>query len=219
MDREFWIERWERREIGFHQATAHASLERYWASLGVPGDARVLVPLAGKSLDMAWLRARGHGIVGIELSEIAVREFFASQGLEPLVERAAPALSRWSAGGYELLCGDFFAVDAAVAGACAAVYDRAALVALPPDMRVRYAAKMDELCHPGTRMLLATLEYAQEMRNGPPFSVGADEVASLYGAGWSIELLDRSEPHDAARFKASGLPWIHEASWRLERRG
>jgi len=236
VDRDFWIDRWQRNEIGFHQSTVHAALERWWGTLGVPRDAGVLVPLAGKSLDMAWLRAQGHRVVGVELSEIAVRDFFASQQLQPQVtpvpaSTQAPApggagassLARWSAGGYELLCGDFFAMDAAITGEFAAVYDRAALIALPPDLRRRYAAKLRELCRPGTRMLLETLEYDQACRKGPPFAVPADEVQALHGEGWTIELLDRAEPADAARFKThdskgSGVPWINEASWRLERR-
>lgn len=219
MDRDFWMERWQRNEIGFHQPEAHASLARWWPSLDVPAGARVLVPLAGKSLDMAWLRARGHRVLGVELSEIAVRAFFASQQLEPAVEDASPSspLARWSAGGYEMLCGDFFATSPALAGAFAAAYDRAALVALPPDMRRRYAAHLAALCAPGTRMLLVTLEYDQERRKGPPFSVPEDEVRALYGDRWSLALLERSEPADAARFKAGGLPWIAEAVWRLER--
>ena len=59
MDPSFWLERWQRNEIGFHNTAPHRGLQRWWPRLALPPGSRVFVPLAGKSLDMIWLAAQG----------------------------------------------------------------------------------------------------------------------------------------------------------------
>lgn len=80
MNEAFWHERWARNEIGFHLGEVNPYLLRHWPSLALPNGARVLVPLCGKSLDMAWLVEQGFTVVGVELSEKAVRAFLTSNG-------------------------------------------------------------------------------------------------------------------------------------------
>ncbi|MBP6750907.1 MAG: thiopurine S-methyltransferase, partial [Xanthomonadaceae bacterium] len=95
MDAEFWHRRWQDNQIGFHQHEATPMLQAHWATIGAPTGCRVFVPLAGKSLDMLWLAAQGHRVLGIELSPLAVAQFFAENALQPeIVETACGLLHR-----------------------------------------------------------------------------------------------------------------------------
>jgi thiopurine S-methyltransferase len=204
MDPQFWLDRWRRNEIGFHQPTAHAALAEHWPSLGVARDARVFVPLAGKSLDLVWLAAAGHRVVGIELAREAVDAFAAEQGPQPRVD---------------LRCGDVFELTPETLGPVDAVFDRAALVALPPRVRARYAQQLTDLTAPGTVTLLVTVEYAQEEMAGPPHAVLEPEVHTLYGRHHDIELLGRNAAlADFPKFAQRGVRQLAEAVYRLQRR-
>ena len=169
MDPEFWHARWSERQIGFHEGKPNHFLARFADRL----TGRVLVPLCGKSEDLAYLESLGHEVVGIELTETAVREFYAEH----------PGTK------VQIINSDFFAVTAAQVGHIDSIYDRAALIALPPDMRVRYAAHLQALA-PDAQMLLVTLEYPEGTMPGPPFCVREDEVRALYKTA-PIEFLDQ----------------------------
>lgn len=218
MDPEFWHQRWAEGRIGFHQAQVNALLERHWHALGLAPGSTVLVPLAGKSLDMAWLAGRGHRVLGVELSDAACAAFFEENGLVPGIDRHGRFLRR-SAGGITLLAGDIFDLaDADLAGIDAA-YDRAALIALPPELRRRYADALYGRLPAGSQVLLVTLEYPPDQKQGPPFSVDADEVADLFARDWRIELLERRDIlHREPGFRAEGVTDLHTGAWRLRRR-
>ena len=217
MNPDFWHQRWADNRIGFHQATPTPLLQKHWAALGVPAGAKVFVPLAGKSLDMAWLASQGHRVLGVELSRLAVERFFAEHGLQPETETTRYG-THYRAGDIELVCGDAFGLDAALLADCAAVFDRAALIALPPQLRQRYARELYAALPAGCRGLLITLEYPQDEREGPPFSVPADEVGALFGADWGIEPLERRPiPPDHPGFVA-GVSRLDTAVYALARR-
>lgn len=190
MEASFWQQRWASNQIGFHEADVHPMLIAHGARLAPA--ARVFVPLCGKSNDMVWLRGQGHEVVGIELADIALRAFFAEHGMTAAHSREG-LFEVFSGEGYRLLCGDFFAATSPTLGRFDAIYDRAALIALPPEMREQYAAKLTALATSGTRMLLVTVDYDTSLLTPPPFAVLAEEVASLYGAQWSIEDLGQRE--------------------------
>ncbi len=190
MHPDFWHERWAENQIGFHQSTPTPLLLKHWEALGVPADARVFVPLAGKSLDMSWLASQGHRVLGVELSQLAVEQFFAEHGLQPDIRESRYG-RHYAAGGIELIVGDAFGLDADLLRDCAAVFDRAALIALPPEVRLRYARELYAALPAGCRGLLVTLEYPQQEREGPPFSVPEDEVQALYAGNWQVARLER----------------------------
>lgn len=218
MHPDFWQQRWRDGRIGFHQERITPLLEQYWNAIGVPVGSRIFVPLAGKSLDLLWLAARGHRVLGVELSHLAVEQFFAEHALEP-TRRASRYGTHHVAGEIELLCGDAFGLDAHALADCAGVYDRAALIALPPQMRQRYAADLYSRLPAGCRGMLVTLEYPQHEKDGPPFSVPEAEVRARYGRDWAIEALERrdilaSQPG----FVADGVTSLHTVAYRLQRR-
>ena len=190
MHHDFWHERWRTGQTGFHQTAVHPLLERWWPTLGVPAGAPVYVPLCGKSLDMVWLADRGHRVVGSELSSIAIREFFAAAGLAEQ-QLAEANYIRHTAGAFEILEGDALALTPKVTGPLGAFYDRAALVALPPEMRARYFASLGALLPQGAGGLLISFEYPQEMKGGPPFSVETDEILQLCAGRFSVQEFER----------------------------
>jgi thiopurine S-methyltransferase len=217
VDADFWYERWRRGEIGFHQTAYHPGLARWWPTLQLAAGSRVLVPLCGKSLDMAWLREQGHVVAGVELSAIAVDSFFAERGLVP-TRSSRGALEKWAAGAYEIWCGDYFDLTPEALGPVSGVYDRAAFHALPPEMRGRYAAHLASLVPAGARGLLVTLEYLQHEMNGPPFAVDQAELERGLGRRFSISELQGEELLGAnPKFRDRGLTSLVEHIYRLER--
>lgn len=204
----FWHERWESGQLGFHQDEVNPQLNEYWPRLGLNGESTVFVPLCGKSLDMKWIREQGHPVLGIELSPIAIKDFFESISIpeQKRQEEQHGALRRIRGGGYELYCGDFFELEAADLRAVRAVYDRASLIALPPDIRKRYARHMIEKLPAHVQILLITIEYDQDKMNGPPHSVPPAEVDALFGGAFEIETLFAAEPSQPTpRFQERGL--------------
>jgi thiopurine S-methyltransferase len=217
MNPDFWHQRWHDNQIGFHQPAPTPLLLKHWPSLGVPAGAKVFVPLAGKSLDMAWFAANGYRVLGVELSTLAIERFFAEHGLQPGI-RDSKYGRHYAAGGIELVNGDAFALDADALRDCAAVFDRAALIALPPDMRIRYANELYAKLPVGCRGLLITLEYPQAERDGPPFSVPEAEVHALFGDHWSIDLRERRPIAPDHPGFVSGVSRLDTAAYALQRR-
>jgi len=210
MEPDFWRQRWREGRIGFHLADTHPALPRYWPSLELTAESTVFVPLCGKTRDMAWLASQGHAVTGVELVGDAIAAFFEAEGLTPASEPVGE-LIRHHAGPYTLFEGDLFALTPDMLGKVSAIYDRAALVALPPDMRQRYAHHLDTLA-PQAGQLLICLEYDTSRFDGPPFCVDAEAVESLYGASRSHNLSRRPVPEEAAPL---GMSDLHESVYRI----
>lgn len=189
MEASFWQARWSENKIAFHEGRVNTFLEQYGDRL----HGRVLVPLCGKTEDLAWLAGRGHDVVGVELVEDAVQQFFAEHGVAPEVATQG-GLRAYRAGAITLLAGDLFAVTADDVGAITSIYDRAALVALPRDMRDRYAAHLRAIAGGATRELLVSVEYEPGAHDGPPFSVERTEVLERFADARVEYLGGRSDP-------------------------
>ncbi|KXS39510.1 MAG: thiopurine S-methyltransferase [Halomonadaceae bacterium T82-2] len=204
-----WRNRWREGRIGFHRDAVHPALERYWPTLAVASDSKVLVPLCGKSLDMRWLAERGHPVLGIELAEEAVAQFVA-EGSGEVSRYRHGVFEVCRQGHVELWCGDFFHFHIDQALEVEAFYDRAALIALPEATRQRYAFHLAQLLPPGARGLLISLTRQDGPDKGPPFSVAADEVERLFSPNFELDRQAVSPP-DARGFA--------EEVWTLVRRG
>ncbi|TPG48492.1 thiopurine S-methyltransferase [Rhodanobacter glycinis] len=218
MDPDFWHQRWREGRTGFHQDRPTPQLLKFWPTLALAPGSEVFVPLAGKSLDLVWLAAQGHRVLGVELSPLAIAQFFAEHGLTPQVHDSRYG-SHYRAGEIELICGDVFGLDADVLADCAAVYDRAALIALPPPLRRRYVRELHALLPGGCRGLLITLEYPQHEKQGPPFAVPEAEVRELYGRDWRVETLERRDIlAQQPGFVAEGVSALETVVYRLSKR-
>lgn len=217
MNTDFWLERWARNEIGFHQPRFNEYLVAYWPTLGIDPRATAFVPLCGKTLDMRWLRQHeGHPVLGVEIARNACSEFFTEWGVEPQIAARGPFES-FAAQGVNILCGDFFALPPADLTNVGGVFDRAALIALPAELRQAYARKLRELLEPGTIVLLVAPDYAQSQMKGPPFAVGEAEIRSLF-VGCEIDMLaevDVTDVPDNARFKQRGVMRFVERVFKI----
>lgn len=218
MHPDFWQQRWSENRIGFHQDAPTPLLLEHWPGIGIPTGARVFVPLAGKSLDMAWLAAQGYRVLGVELSRRAVEAFFDEHGLEP-GRRGSRYGVHYTSGSIELIQGDAFDLDTDALAGCEGVFDRAALIALPPDLRRRYVRELYARLPAGCRGLLVTLDYPPHEKAGPPFPVPEAEVRELYGADWTVEVLERRDILAAQPgFVEEGVTSLETVAYRLARR-
>lgn len=218
MQAEFWLARWREGRTGFHRDEPMPLLTKHWPELGLPAGSRVLVPLCGKSLDMAWLVAQGHRVLGVELSPLAVAQFFDEHGLGA-TRHTSKLGTHHVSGNIEIIQGDVFGLDEATLATCSGIYDRAAIIALPPPMRERYARELYARLPARCRGVMVTLEYPQAEMAGPPFSVEETEVRERFGADWDVALLERrgilaNEP----KFRQDGVTALHTSVYRLERK-
>ncbi len=193
MQHSFWHQKWEDQQIGFHQEEINPMLQTWASQVFGPIDAtnfRVLVPLCGKSADLVWLNEQGWDVWGNELSPVAVEEFGTDNEFgcsqQPIGDLrrftfcTEPELSVW--------LGDWFGVGVLdVFAGTTRIYDRAALVAMPPEMRIQYANRLNEIAAPGCRMLLISREH--DFGSGPPFTVDQANIEALY-PDWQVELLE-----------------------------
>ena len=200
-----WIERWEIGRTGWHESEGNRNLRAHWKWAGK----RVLVPLCGKTPDLLWLEAQGNDVVGVELAEIAVLAFFEENALE--YERTNGALPgyRCTSRNVTMYCGDFFAFEDEPFDAH---YDRGALVALHPELRKRYTTHLATLLAQDARQFVITVEYEDTVCNGPPFSIGADEVQSYWPGLREHVRVDDTE-NAPPKFLEAGLRQLHEVVW------
>jgi thiopurine S-methyltransferase len=208
MEESFWRERWEKREIPFHEGAVNGLLVKHFGELGLGVGARVFVPLCGKTLAMGWLLGQGFRVVGAELHEGAVGELFGELGVVAEVE-VVGSLKRYRAEGLEVFVGDFFQVSRDVLGGVDGVFDRAALVAMPAGMRDGYARHLVEISG-GARQLLITFVYDQSKEDGPPFSVEEGEVRRLYGKEFAVRRVDSVEVAGGLKGRVEALEevWV-----------
>ena len=187
MHANFWHEKWEQNDIAFHEREANPLLVKYFDRLALPKGSRVFLPLCGKTLAIHWLLAKGYRVAGAELSESAVAQLFRELAIEPSIT-AIDEIRRYSADNIDISVGDFFQLSRGVLGRVDAIYDRAALVALPETMRARYAAQLMAISDRAPQLLIC-FEYDQRLLDGPPFSVDGEEVHRHYRGDYDLSLL------------------------------
>ena len=208
MEADFWHQRWENNQIGFHEPEPNALLVQYWPTLNISPGSRVLVPLCGKSHDVTWLANQGYHVVGVELNKLAVEAYFESIGKTPSITKHSE-FSHYHCDHIDIFQGDFFATNPSLLGTIDAVYDRAAIVALPPEMRVRYAQHLNSVTN-HAKQLVISYEYDQSVMQGPPFSVTEPELRSFYQDIYNIKMLAT----DSIELKVEGNQAL-EKVWQL----
>jgi len=226
MEIDFWLERWNENQIGFHQQSINPYLIYFYGEKGPAQEHReklkVFVPLCGKSKDMLWLSQNNYKVFAVECSDLAVKSFFEENALNyKWAEKDEHALYQSSdlASEIEIYQGNFFSFQQSDLDEITDIFDRASLVALPVNMREQYAKKMAELQQPGVRTLLVTLTYDQSEMNGPPFSVTENNVSELYSDNFSVQKLCLKEIiNDEPGFKERGLTSLVETVYKLVRK-
>lgn len=208
MEPNFWLQRWENNEIGFHASDTNPLLKNYFPALAVPEGSRVFVPLCGKTLDIAWLLTQNYRVAGAELSELAIEQLFQGLGIQPQITQVG-TLKHYAAPQIDIFVGDIFDLSAEVLGPIDAIYDRAALVALPATLRSQYTAHLRTLTH-NAPQLLVCYEYDQSLASGPPFSIVAEEVHQHYDGYYEVQNLLRAEVPGGFRgqFPAQESVWV-----------
>lgn len=186
MDASFWLQKWERNEIAFHRSDANPLLVNYFKELSLEQGSRVFLPLCGKTLDIAWLLANGYRVAGAELSKTAIEQLFMELGVAPNVSVASD-VSQYSAENLDIFVGNIFDVSSQILGPVDAIYDRAALVALPKEIRHRYTDHLTKISHKAPQLLIS-YEYDQTLMAGPPFSISSQEVHQHYGDQYGLTL-------------------------------
>ncbi|MBO6918586.1 MAG: thiopurine S-methyltransferase [Rhizobiaceae bacterium] len=211
MDAEFWLDKWQHNQIGFHKSEANPLLIKHINALALDKGDRIFLPLCGKTLDIGWLIQKGFRIVGAELSELAIEQLFTQLDLEPTIEQLAN-LRLYSADNIDIFVGDIFDLKQAMIGQVDAIFDRAALVALPEDMRKTYTKHVIDVtsCAP---QLLLTFEYGVTDVAGPPHSIHEDEVVAHYGQHYQLQTLELFDIGGGFR----GASQAMEHVWHLSR--
>lgn len=219
MDANFWHRKWETNETAFHELETNPLLVKYFEELSLPKGSRVFLPLCGKTLDIHWLLSRGYCVVGSELSEVAVDQLFSELGIE-LKITAINQISRYSSNNIDIFVGDIFSLSRNVLGQIDAIYDRAALVALPVPMREQYASHLIEIASRAPQLLI-TYVYDQGLLNGPPFSVSNEEVCQHYQQSYVPKLLASAEIKGGLKGKCAAAEnvWLLKTCVDRERLG
>lgn len=187
MDIDFWLQRWANNQIGFHENEVNPFLVEHFKALSLDENSRVFFPLCGKTLDIAWLLSQGYRVVGAELSRTAVEQLFIALEIEPDI-LGLGNVDHYSAKDIDIFVGDIFELSASMLGLVDAIYDRAALVALPEEMRKRYTKHLVEITDKAPQLLIS-FEYDQALLEGPPFSISKKEVNQHYGDSYDLQLI------------------------------
>jgi len=209
MDEKFWHKKWESNDIAFHAATPNPLLLSYFDQLGLANNARVFLPLCGKTLDIGWLLNQGYRVAGAELSTIAAEELFSELGLTPTRSELG-AVQRYQAHHLDIFVGDIFTLNSELLGPVDAIYDRAALVALPDTLRAAYTTLLKAITHTAPQLLI-NYDYDQTAQAGPPFSISDAELASHYQAAYHVKLLSSDAVAGGLKGKCPAL----EKVWLL----
>ena len=191
MQQDFWHNKWKNSDIGFHNSDANPLLIKHFHALGLASGSRVFLPLCGKTLDIHWLLAQGFQVVGAELSPIAIEQLFDELGVTPEITQL-DNLQLYRAPNIDIFVGDIFNLTQHFIGKVDAIYDRAALVALPFEMRTPYTSHLTAITG-NAKQLLICFEYDQNQLAGPPFSISHDEVKAHYSTSYTLSLLESAE--------------------------
>ena len=217
MEPNFWLDKWQKQEIGFHQEQVNPHLRANFSLLNLSTASHILVPLCGKSLDLVWLVEQGYKVTGVELSPLAVSSFFQESQWE-YEQFQQDNLSRYISrdGQLTIIQGDFLQLDSSAIDPIDAVYDRAAMIALPPQLRKNYFNKVKELLSRKGQALVITIEYPLDGVDGPPFSVSQREIETYFSSDFRVKLLTQTAPTNLpSRFEEAGIR-VEEKVYHLQ---
>ena len=208
MNNDFWIQKWQRNEIAFHEHEFNIMLKNHFGKLNLARGARVFLPLCGKTRDLLWLLTQGYHVVGAELSELAIKQLFAELKMEPKVTVVGEFI-HYQAMNIDVFVGDIFRMTEKILGPVDAIYDRAALVALGADIRSDYSAHLIKITKLAPQLLIC-FEYDQALMDGPPFSISKSELQQYYG-DYRLQFVEGRSLAGGLKERVSAL----ETAWLL----
>jgi len=208
-----WLSRWREGRIGWHETDGNALMKRHWPRL--VRDSSVLVPSCGKAVDMLWLASQGLKVTGVEISDIAARQFFVDNDLEyEVIEADAVECYQSTAAPVRIVRGDYFDLDGDGIDGCPfdALYDRGALVAVPPADRPRYVEQTRRLLAPDAFRLVISMTYDDTRVSGPPYSIEPDELLGYWD---DLDCVNSRNALDESpeKFRRAGLNEVVESVW------
>ncbi len=212
-----WLKFWENNETNWHGDNVTQELIEYFELFELEPRDKVFVPLCGKSLDMLYIMNQGFSVIGVEISEIGVRQFFNENNLTYKITKVDD-FDLYSTENLEIYCGDFFALTSKHLNKVKSVFDRKSLIALEPEVRQKYVKHLNDIISVGARILLVTLQYPQHQMSGPPFSVDKSEVESLFSMTFeSQELRSFNDIENGSKLERAGVDYINNAAYCLRK--
>ena len=212
-----WLKFWENNETNWHGDNVTQELIEYFELFELEPRDKVFVPLCGKSLDMLYIMNQGFSVIGVEISEIGVRQFFNENNLTYKITKVDD-FDLYSTENLEIYCGDFFALTSKHLNKVKSVFDRKSLIALEPEVRQKYVKHLNDIISVGARILLVTLQYPQHQMSGPPFSVNKSEVESLFSMTFeSQELRSFNDIENGSKLERAGVDYINNAAYCLRK--
>jgi thiopurine S-methyltransferase len=162
--------------------------------------------------------------VGLEGIRLALEEFIEEHPGLGISREAIPSTNdvpfeRFEGDTVSLWKGDYFDLSGETTtttaiGRFEAIYDRASIVAIEPELREDYVEILDGLLVPGGRILLVALERvvtpenASAGKRGPPYSIPEATLRGLFaslGASYNVAILKQTDqlvekPEDRERY-------------------
>lgn len=208
MKESFWYDKWNKNDVGFHENEVNPLLIKHFKKLNLVKDSRIFLPLCGKTLDIYWLLTSGYKVVGAELSQFAVSQLFKELGIEPEISIKGE-LEHYQAKNIDIFVGNIFNISKEMIGSVDAVYDRAALVALPPKLRNQYANHLLKLTDKAPQLLIC-YEYEQKVMQGPPFSICNEGIKQHYAGHYNFNFIESKNIKGGLKGKvtASETVWL-----------
>ena len=212
-----WISRWKNNRIGWHADQINRQLIGYLENLDLSAGETIFVPLCGKTKDMLFLLEKQINVIGVEMSSIAVEQFFLENNLSYSISKM-DGFILYEGKGIRIYCGNYFDLEFNHLQEVRAVYDRASLIALDEELRQKYVKHLNDIIADDVRILLLTLNYPQHQRSGPPFAVSRSEVDELFkGSFHSRELYCINDIENESMFQNLGVDFVEKAVYLLQK--
>lgn len=187
----FWQQHWSDGQTAFHLDDIHPDLQVFLPVLSLELGDTVFVPLCGRTLDIGYLLNVGYNVIAIEMVEYAVQQLFNQLSI-------VPEVSGWKQGKcyradhLTVYVGNYFDLSSDECAEVSAIYDRAALAAMPYKLQQRYCQHLGDITVYAKQLVIASA-FDQTKMQGPPFTITPQHIQQYYGQHYTIELLNEIE--------------------------
>lgn len=217
MDSKFWKEGWEEGRTAFHQVDGNPEFAKYLESLGerIP-QSKFFFPLCGKTRDMDRVYQLGGEILGVEFSPLAIESYFKESEINFEVQKME-VFELYKAQKHLLFCGDFFKLTNKHLKEVTHLFDRASFIALPEELRKRYANHFKNILPTGVSGFMGLLTYdCEDKTMGPPFSISVSEMKELFYWVKDIKLTSQKRAEKGNVFADRGVEWMEHRYFEIQ---